>query len=95
MTKEAYAVIRDGIVVNVIRGMKSLTNAICFPAYGLPLQYGDRFVDGKFYRGVDEIFTNEMRLMRELSAAEGDLESAAIALIDLEIENAMLKLELE
>lgn len=84
-----YAVIQDGIVVNVI--WLDPSNADDFPD-AVPVgevsaEIGDNYADGAFWRDGE-------RLLTPLETAEVTIAALDAAILDLELANAMMELGL-
>ena len=82
-----YAVIQDGIVVNVI--WLDPSNADDFPD-AVPIGeveagIGDTYADGAFWRDGE-------RLLTPLEIAEATIATLDAAILDLELANAMMEL---
>lgn len=76
-----YALIENDIVTNII--WLSPTNAADFPdavAYGdRPVQIGDSYIDGIFYRDGEKILTQLEALRKNLADAQAALAEALSA----------------
>lgn len=72
-----YALIENGVVINVIVllpcNVKDFPNAI--DVGERPVQIGDTYQDGKFYRDGIEILSREQELLVELTDAKTALET--------------------
>ena len=84
-----YAIIRDGVVVNVI--WLDPSNETDFPA-AVPIGdvaagIGDTYVDGAFWR-------DGIRLLTPLEAAEANVAALDAVVLELEYHNALLALGL-
>ena len=82
-----YAVIENGVVVNVIwldpRNAADFPDAV--PVGDVAAGIGDSFADGAFLR-------NGTRLLTPLEAAQATIAELDAAVVDLEYQNALLTL---
>ena len=82
-----YAVICDGVVVNVIwlnpRNAADFPDAV--PVGDVAAGIGDSYADGAFWR-------NGARLLTPLEAAQATIAELDAAVVDLEYQNALLTL---
>ena len=73
-----YALIENGIVTNII--WLSPSNVADFPnavAYGeRPVQIGDEYIDGAFYRNGEKVLTNTETQLAALQAQNADMAAA-------------------
>lgn len=69
-----YAIIRNGIVINIIylhpSNANNFSNAI--PYGDLPIMIGDMYSNGKFYRNGSEIKTEEETLANIIKIIKGE-----------------------
>lgn len=90
------ALVRKGIVVNVIKGSVNIPGYECVEAGDmLALQKGDEYRDGRFYRGDVDLIDEALETAFYYTTMEGRLIEASETIVDLEIENAILSLMVE
>lgn len=86
-----YAKVKDNIVINMISLRQAQAHEFpdCVPVYEIPVELGDTYIDGIFYRNGDLVKSAEMRvaeLEAELATAAETAAEESLAILRGEVE---------